>query len=97
MAETSRAKFLSQAELARLRGVSRKAVSSWKQKGLLVLDGTVRLDVEATKWNLDHRPTTDRGGVTHCPVRAEDGDNAPRNRSCPEACSGRWVTPSAPG
>ncbi|WP_461659002.1 hypothetical protein [Methylorubrum aminovorans] len=84
MAETSGAKFLSQAEFARRRGVSRKAVTTWKQKGLLVLDGAGRVDVERTEWNLDQRPTTYRGGVTHRPVRAKDGNNASHAEAAPK-------------
>ncbi|CAO4164958.1 hypothetical protein [Methylorubrum extorquens] len=84
MAETSGAKFLSQAEFARHRGVSCKAVTTWKQKGLLVLDGTGRVDVERTEWNLDQRPATYRGGVTHRPVRAKDGNNASHAEAAPK-------------
>jgi hypothetical protein len=84
MAEASRPKFLSQAEFARRRGVSRRAVTTWKQKGLLVLDGTGRVDVEATDWNFDQRPTTYRGGVTYRPVRAKDGNNASHADAAPK-------------
>ena len=62
-------KFLSQAAFAKRRGVSKKTVTVWKQKGFVKLtdDGTV--DVEASEWELDQRPATYRGGVTHRPVR----------------------------
>jgi hypothetical protein len=85
MAETSGAKFLSQAEFARHRGVSRKAVTTWKQKGLLVLDGAGRVDVESTEWNLDQRPATYRGGVTHRPVRGKDGNSATHAEAAPKS------------
>ncbi len=76
MADTSRANFVSQAEFARARGVSRKTVTGWKQKGLLVLDGEGRIDVEATEWNLDQRPATYDGWCYPWPVRGQDGNNA---------------------
>ncbi|WP_367715145.1 hypothetical protein AB2N04_14680 [Nitratireductor sp. GISD-1A_MAKvit] len=40
--------FVSQARYAAYRGVSRKTVTTWKQKGLLVLDEAGRVDVAAT-------------------------------------------------
>lgn len=79
MAEMTGAKFLSQADFARRRGVSRKTVTGWKQKGILVTDEAGRIDVEATEWALDQRPANYRGGVTHRPVRA-----VPGNRPAPE-------------
>ncbi|MCJ2034540.1 hypothetical protein, partial [Methylobacterium sp. J-068] len=79
MAETTGAKFLSQADFARRRGVSRKTVTGWKQKGILVLGEAGLIDVEATEWALDQRPANYRGGVTHRPVRT-----VPGNRSAPE-------------
>lgn len=66
-------KFLNQAEFARRRKVSRKSVTTWKSKGLLVLNEAGQVDVEATEWKLDERPPKYRGGVTHRPVRAADG------------------------
>ena len=79
MAETTGAKFLSQADFARRRSVSRKTVTGWKQMGILVLTEAGLIDVEATEWALDQRPPSYRGGVTHRPVRA-----VPGNRSAPE-------------
>lgn len=84
MAETSRPKFLSQADFARARNVSRKTVTGWKQRGLLVLTEDGKIDVEATEWNLDQRPSTYRGGVTHRPVRAKDGNNASHADAAPK-------------
>lgn len=69
MAAIGTGKFLTQAEFARHRGVSRKSVTAWKQKGLLVLSEDGRVDVDKTEWNLDQRPAVYRGGVTHRPVR----------------------------
>ncbi len=60
---------MSQAEFARHRGVSKAIVTKWKGQGLLVLAADGRVDVEATEWNLDQRPTTNRGGTTHRPIR----------------------------
>ena len=49
------AQFMSQAEYARYRGVSRKTVTVWKHKGLLVLNGIGQVDVAATdRLQLDH-------------------------------------------
>lgn len=56
--------FVTQAEYGRHRGVSRKTVTDWKQKGLLVLDAHGRVDIAMTDAALDERPATYRGGVT---------------------------------
>lgn len=56
--------FVSQAEYGRHRKVSRKTVTDWKAKGLLVLDGNGQIDVEKTDAVLDERPANYRGGVT---------------------------------
>ncbi|MCG5247970.1 hypothetical protein [Methylorubrum extorquens] len=95
MAETSRPKFLSQADFARARNVSRKTVTGWKQKGLLVLTEDGKIDVEATEWNLDQRPSTYRGGVTHRPVRAKDGNNASHAETQPKAAPKPSPQPTA--
>jgi hypothetical protein len=79
---------MSQADFARRRGVSRKAVTSWKQKGLLVIGSDGQVVVEASEWNLDQRPATYRGGVTHRPVRGPDGNNS----SAPPASAARSKT-----
>lgn len=47
MAVTERAEKVSQADFARLHEVSRKTVTVWKQKGLLVLQGKL-VDVAAS-------------------------------------------------
>nr|WP_183508349.1 hypothetical protein [Methylobacterium brachythecii] len=62
--------------------VSRKAVTAWKQKDLLVFSDAGLIDVEASEWNLDQRPASYRGGVTHRPVRAAEGNT---DRSEPKA------------
>lgn len=74
--------LLTQAEFARRRNVSRKAVTGWKAKGLLVIADDGRVDVEATEWNLDQRPPKYRGGVTHRPIRASG--NMPAGNSGPK-------------
>lgn len=83
MTEASGPKLLTQAEFARHRGVSRKAVTGWKQKGLLVLTDTGLIDVEGSEWNLDQRPANYRGGVTHRPVRAVPGNTLPPKPKAP--------------
>lgn len=90
MAEKGAPQFLSQAEFARRRNVSRKAVTTWKTKGLLVLSEDGRVDVEATEWKLDERPPTYRGGVTHRPVRTPVGNS-------PGARRGAAKPPPRPG
>ena len=77
MIEAKAPNFLSQAEFARRRGVSKKAVTTWKHKGLLVLSEDGKVDVDQTEWNLDQRPATYRGGVTHRPVRTVGNDRKP--------------------
>lgn len=77
MAAAADPKFLTQAEFARRRGVSRKSVTAWKAKGLLVLAEDGKVNVSETEWKLDDRPATYRGGVTHRPVRAKTGNGAP--------------------
>jgi hypothetical protein len=74
MSETTLPNFLSQAEFARRRGVSKKAVTTWKHKGLLALSEDGKVDVEQTEWNLDQRPATYRGGVAHRPIRTAGND-----------------------
>jgi hypothetical protein len=74
-------RFVSQAAFARRRSVSRKAVTGWKQKGLLVLREDGMVDVGASEWNLDQRPANYRGGVTHRPVRAAPGNSEPAQRA----------------
>lgn len=58
---------MSQAEFARYRGVSRKAVTDWKKAGLLVLTSGGQIDVAATDLLLNERPESYRGGVTNRP------------------------------
>ena len=55
--------FVSQAEFAKLRGVSRKTVTIWKQKGQIVIAPDGRVDVVASEARLAERPATYRGGV----------------------------------
>ncbi|MHC2089453.1 hypothetical protein [Methylobacterium sp. CM6244] len=83
MSDASGPKFLNQADFARRRGVSRKAVTGWKQKGLLVVSDVGLIDVEASEWNLDQRPASYRGGVTHRPIRAVTGNTSAREPTAP--------------
>jgi hypothetical protein len=58
---------MSQAEFSRLHSVSRKTVTSWKQKGLLVLDEAGKVVVEASNKALaanGYRVTGEQPGVT---------------------------------
>ena len=99
MTDAPSLKFLSQAEFARHRKVSRNAVTVWKSKGLLVLNVDGLIDVDATEWKLDDRPATYRGGVTHRPVRAADGNNFEPKASKlkpPTSKSGASRLPSEP-
>lgn len=75
MADVATPKFMSQADFARRRGVSKKTVTVWKQGGLVVLNEAGLVDVEATEWKLDDRPVNYRGGVTHRPIRGPDLNN----------------------
>jgi phage terminase Nu1 subunit (DNA packaging protein) len=45
-----------QADFARLRGVSRKQVTEWKRDGYLVFDSAGGVDVQASNMALDDRP-----------------------------------------
>jgi|GEM_PF-6151147 len=57
--------FVSQNEFAKLRGVSKGAVSKWKARGLLVINQeTGNVDVAASVAKLDSRPEVYRGGST---------------------------------
>lgn len=87
--------FLSQADFARRRSVSRNAVSVWKSKGLLVLNEDGKVDVEATEWKLDDRPLVYRGGITHRPIRGPDQNNHdPKGTKPPKAKSGESLLPT---
>lgn len=59
--------YVSQAEFSRLKGVSRKTATIWKQKGWLVVTDAGLVDVAATEALLAQRPTTYRGGSTVAP------------------------------
>ncbi|WP_419952523.1 hypothetical protein [Methylobacterium sp.] len=70
MADPATPQFMTQAEFSRRRGVSKKTVTDWKQKDLLKFNDAGLVDVEASEWELDQRPTVYRGGVAHRPIRA---------------------------
>lgn len=83
MAEAQKA--VTQAEFARMRGVSKKTVTVWKASGLLAMTAAGLVDVEATEWNLDQRPANYRGGTTHRPIRAVQKEEPdPRERPAPK-------------
>jgi len=75
--------FLTQSKFADRRGVSRKAVTDWKNKGLLVIAEDGRVDVDASEWNLDQRPAKYRGGVAHRPSRVLPADKVTGNKPLP--------------
>ena len=56
--------WVSQAEFARLRKVSRKTVTAWKKAGLVVLTAEGRVDVAQSEKLLAERPSVYRGGKT---------------------------------
>ncbi|MGF7051897.1 hypothetical protein GGC47_001062 [Bosea sp. OAE752] len=66
LAEDWPIKHMLMSEFARYRGVSRKTVSEWKQRGLLVFgEGagfTEMVDIAATDRRLADRPAINRGG-----------------------------------
>ncbi|AWN43156.1 hypothetical protein [Methylobacterium durans] len=62
---------VTQAEFARLRGVSRKTVTEWKAKGLLSMTPAGLVKVEESEWLLADRPQNYRGGATNRGARAE--------------------------
>lgn len=93
------AKAVTQAEFARMRGVSKKTVTVWKAAGLLTLTAAGLVDVEATEWNLDQRPQTYRGGTAHRPIKATPKDQPdPRERPerKPESPGGGEAPPLRP-
>jgi hypothetical protein len=85
-------KAVTQAEFARMRGVSKKTVTVWKNSGLLTMTPAGLVDVDASEWNLDRRPATYRGGTAHRPVRVVPKEE-PDPRERPER---KIEAPSAP-
>ena len=63
-----------QADYARARGVSRKQVTVWKQRGLVVMTPDGFVDVTTSDANLGARPARYRGGRTTGAASAP-GDN----------------------
>jgi hypothetical protein len=59
--------LVSQAEFARLRGVSRATVTYWKRAGRLLLNSDGKVDVAASNELLAQRPPTYRGGKIKAP------------------------------
>ena len=56
--------FVRQAKFARRLSVSRKSVTTWKTKGLIVVNDAGQVDVEASLARLRERPAKYRGGAT---------------------------------
>lgn len=84
MADPKPDAFMSQAEFARRRGVSKKTVTEWKQRDLLVMTADGKVDVERSEWSLDQRPASYRGGTTHRPIRGADSNNASHAEAQPK-------------
>ena len=62
MTQTAAEGIVSQAEFARLRGVSRATVTHWKNAGRLLLTSEGKVDVAASEELLAQRPERYRGG-----------------------------------
>jgi hypothetical protein len=73
MAMTARP-IVSQAEFARLRGVSRKTVTAWKRQDRLLLTSDGKVDVAASENLLALRPATYRGGTAKARPFEKDVD-----------------------
>jgi hypothetical protein len=74
MAPSGNKKTVSQANFARLKGVSRKTVTQWKSRGLLSMTPDGMVKVEESEWLLADRAPNYRGGSTKGdakPARAE--------------------------
>ena len=69
--------IVSQAEFARLRGVSRATVTHWKRAGRLLLTDDGKVNVAASEELLSQRPETYRGGR----IKPTDGRQSPARRS----------------
>ncbi|WP_162783401.1 hypothetical protein [Devosia naphthalenivorans] len=80
-------KLVSQAQYAAMKGVSRKTVTVWKQKGLLVLGGDGRIDVGATDTLLLNHGNK-RGGVTR---QGNEPDLSAAPEETPEEAADRIV------
>lgn len=65
---------LSQAEFARLHGVSKKTVTMWKQAGRLVLGAGGLVDVERSNELLGQRPEKRKGGSAKGPTAKRTGE-----------------------
>ncbi|ACS42399.1 hypothetical protein [Methylorubrum extorquens] len=96
MADPKPAAYVSQAEFARRRGVSKKTVTEWKQRGLLTMTEAGLVDVEASEWNLDQRPVTYRGGVARRPVRAIPRDEEMVGKPARATAAPRPAEPAPP-
>lgn len=69
--------IVSQAEFARLRGVSKPTVTAWKAKGFLSMTPDGRVKVEESEWLLAHRPQVYRGGAASVPPAARTASTKP--------------------
>ncbi len=84
-------KFISRAEFAKLRRVSRKTVTVWRQRGYVVLAANGLIDVSTTNALLDARLPVYRGGVAKPNPNAK---SASRRQSVPCA-KGVWTLAEA--
>jgi hypothetical protein len=81
--------FVKKAEFARLRHVSRAALTAWSARGFLVIAEDGRVDVEASNARLDERPEIYRGGQCSLPSTEATGKAA-------DARLGASPAPTAP-
>lgn len=79
-------RFVTQAEFARLRGVSRKTITKWKACGYLVMDHRgLLVDIVASAIELAKRPAINRAAAARAAHAAANGNNAERPRLSDEA------------
>ncbi|WP_407529422.1 hypothetical protein [Methylobacterium oryzisoli] len=87
-------KTATQAEFAKMHGVSQARVSQWKSKGLLSMTPEGRVKVEESEWLLADRPASYRGGKTKGPNGGADRREKPavaRPDETPEQAAERIV------
>jgi hypothetical protein len=81
--------FVRKSEFARLRGVTRAALTAWSARGLLVQSDDGRVNVEASNARLDERPEIYRGGQCSMP-------STEATRKAANARQGASPAPTAP-
>ena len=77
---------VNQAEFAKMHGVSRKTVTTWKARGWLVMDDN-DVDVEASNHKIEHYRKT----VTHPAKGNKEGNKVTGNKETPAQAAERIV------